>query len=303
MKLTNRFDLPETIARAIMRRNEMYNAGKVDTSVTQLISPPQIVLLRKKHLADLSRDVSEEFWALLGSGVHSILELGATSNMIVEERLFASIDGWRISGAIDVQEFHGDTIDITDYKTTSVYSLSGDDVKSEWQQQLNLYALLVELNKPDYRVNSLSICAILRDWSSSQAARDPFYPQAPLQMVNVPLWSQRKRLSYVRERIALHREARFAESLGEELPECTPDERWVKGDKWAVFKKGNKKALKVCPSEEEANAIMKEKGEGYFIEYRPGKSVRCFYCGVNSWCDQFKNMKKDDGELEEDTGV
>jgi hypothetical protein len=297
MKLTNLHGLPETISRAMIKRNEMYNAGKVDTSVTQLIQPPQITILRKKHFRELSRDMSEEFWALLGSGVHSILELGATENMVVEERLFATIDDWRISGAIDVQEFDGKYIDIFDYKTTSVYSVSGDEPKTDYVHQLNMYAMLVELNKPDYQVRNLNIVAVLRDWSGSQAKRDPFYPQAPIQVVPIPLWSRTRQLAFARERIVLHREARFAHDMDDDLPECSADERWVRGDKWAVMKGDNKKATKVFGTEAEALALIEEKGTGYSIDYRPGASTRCGYCGVADWCSQYARMSKD-GENE-----
>jgi len=294
MRTTNRHNLPETIQRALIKRDEMYNSGKVDTSVTQLIQPPQITILRKKHFREMTRDVSENFWALLGSGVHSILELGATDNMTVEERLFMSIDGWKISGAIDVQEIEGEYVDIIDYKNTSVYSLSGDDVKTEWVQQLNLYAMLVEANKPHLKVRSLKICAILRDWSSAQSKRDALYPEAPIQMVDVPVWSAMKREAYARERIALHREARFAESMEDALPECTPEDRWVKEDKWAVIKEGATKASRVFDNEEEAASYRDAKGSGFSIQHRPGKSTRCEYCGVADWCGQYAAMDKGD---------
>lgn len=302
MRYTNSAGIPETIRRALIKRNDQYNAGKVDTSVTQLIQPPQITLLRKQHFREMIKEAHEDFWALLGSGVHSILELGASENMIVEERLFATVDGWRISGALDVQEFFGDEVDISDYKTTSVYSVNGDEPKKEWVEQLNIYAFLLELNKPQFRVRSLNIIAILRDWSGAKAKADPLYPQFPIMPVVLPLWSKKKQLSFIRERIAHHRDARFAHEMGDTLPECTPEERWEKDSKWAVFKDGNKRALKVCSTEEEALDLVKEKGDNHYVEHRPGSSVRCQYCGCNPWCEQYKRIASD-GNVEGDTGV
>lgn len=294
MKTTNIFGLPETIARALVKQEEMYNAGKVDASVTQLIQPPQITILRKKHYKEMSRDVSENFWALLGSGVHYLLDLGRTEEMITEERLFLNIDGFTISGGIDVQEVEGNYTDIMDYKVTATYSVTNEQgSKDEWHNQLNLYALLVEANKATI-VRSLTICAILRDWSGAKAKVDPFYPQAPIQLIDIPVWSRAKRLAYARERIALHREARFNEAMQEPLPQCSREERWMKKEKWAVLKIGGKRAVKVCMSEEEAKALVEEKGDGYHIEYRPGVSTRCGYCGVSKWCDQFAAMDNKD---------
>lgn len=298
MKLTNIHGIPETIARALVKQEEMYNAGKVDASVTQLIQPPQITILRKKHFREMSRDLSDNFWALLGSGVHYLLDLGKTEDMITEERLFMEIDGFTISGGIDVQEVDGEFTDIIDYKVTATYSVtSGDGYKDEWVSQQNLYAMLVEANK-NTTVRSLAICAILRDWSGAKAKVDPFYPQAPIQMVDIPLWSRAKRLAYARERIALHRQARFNEAMGESLPECTRQERWMEREKWAVFKDGGKRAVKVFSSEEEARSLVEEKGDGYHIQYREGVSKRCAYCGCSKWCDQFAAMDNKDTDDE-----
>lgn len=299
MRLTNTSNLPETIVRALHRTNERYNAGEVDSSVTQLIQPPRINILRKKHYADMTRDVADEFWALLGSGVHYMLEQGATANMIVEERLYMNIDGWRISGAIDVQEVDGNFVDITDYKVTSTYSvLKRGEPKREWVEQLNLQAMLVEANKP-LRVRSLSICAVLRDWSSADAKRDPMYPQAPVVVVPLPLWTKDQQLDYARERVEAHRRAAFDDEMGNTLDECTPADRWVKGDKWAVTKKGGKRAVKIFDNPGDAITLANTNKE-YEIVLRPGKSTRCGYCGVKFWCDQYQSsIKPVEGEEEE----
>lgn len=297
MRTSNNYGLPETIVRALVKQEEAYNAGSVDASVTTLIQPPQITILRKKHIHEMVRDVSENFFALLGSGVHYLLDLGKTENMITEERLYMEIDGFRISGAIDVQEVDGEFIDIIDYKVTAVYSVTGDEPKPDWVAQQNIYAMLVEANK-NMTVRSLSICAILRDWSSSQARADPFYPQAPIMMVEIPIWSATKRLAYVRERIALHRQARFNEALGEPLPECTREDRWMRKETWAVMKEGGKRAVKVFSSQKEADALVDEKGKGYYVDYRGGISVRCNYCGCKNFCQQYAAMGNKDDEDE-----
>lgn len=295
MRIENKHGIPDTIIRAMIKQNAMYDAGAVDSSVTQLIQPPRITILRKKHFKEMVRDVTEEFWALLGSGVHHLLELGATDDMITEERLYMNIDGWRISGAIDVQQINGNSIDIVDYKVTSTYSIQKDgSAKPEWEEQLNLHTLLVHANKPDMTVRKLSICAILRDWSGATARRDPFYPQAPIQMIPIPVWSNHRQMEYVRDRIGLHRQARFDAEMDNPLPECTKYDRWMKQEKWAVFKTGNKRASKVFAVEAdakemcEAQALVAKKGEKYHVEYRPGASTRCQYCGVKTWCDQYQ---------------
>lgn len=292
MEQTNRHGLPDTIVRAIRKQNELYNAGNVHSSVTGLIQPARISQLRRKHFKEMSKDASEEFYALLGSGVHHIVELGAGPNMVVEERLFMEVDGFRWSGAIDVQEMvEENVIDIIDYKVTSTYSL-GNEPKADWINQLNLHSLLIRHNKPHLRVRGLYICAVLRDWSSGMAKNDPTYPRAPIQMVPIPQWSVGNQMKYLRSRIEDHRKAQFADEMDEELEECSEEDRWVRESRWAVVKKGGKRASKVTEDEAEARAYAAAKGKDYHVEYREGVSTRCGYCGVSAWCSQFAAMQK-----------
>ncbi len=72
MKLTNKFDTPDAIVAAI--EADPYTKDGADFSVTELISPPQIRRLWKKHHEDISIDVRDEVWKLLGKGVHAALE-------------------------------------------------------------------------------------------------------------------------------------------------------------------------------------------------------------------------------------
>ena len=69
---------------------------------------------------------------------------------VVEERLFAEVDDWVISGAIDLQRSESDgTITILDYKCTSVGSVIFG--KIEWVKQLNFYGWLAERITPTSR--------------------------------------------------------------------------------------------------------------------------------------------------------
>lgn len=299
MRVTNIHGVPETIERAMIKQQAQYDAGEVDSSVTSLIQPARISLLRKINLKEIVRDITEEFWALLGSGVHHLLELGATPNMIVEERLFMDIDGWRISGAIDVQEVHMNEVDIIDYKVTSTYSITMDEEpKMDWVAQLNLQALLIEANKP-MRVRKMHICAILRDWSASEIGRRQNYPISPIVMVPIPIWTKDEQLEYARSRIASHRRARFDHAMGNEIEYCTNEDRWMRNEKWAVIKKGGKRAFKVFDNPAEAAELVESTGNLYDIQYRAGKSTRCQYCGVSSFCSQYQNViskeETDDG--------
>lgn len=301
MKVTNRHGLPDIIARATQKVKDSYDRGKVDRSVTQLIMPPRIDLLRKANYRELSIDLSEELWSVLGSAVHHIMTIGANQNQIVEERLFASFDGWRLSGAIDLQEIYDDHIEISDYKVCATYqiTMNDGDAKDEWVRQLNIYKWLVETvkGKP---VTKLTIVPILRDWQRAQTG-DLTYPQAPIIKVDVPVWTTERIEAYLHERINLHRTAEFMFEIGEELPDCTPEERWERGAKWAVKKKAEaKRAYRTVLTEADADALMATMEGKPVKEFRPGKSHRCDFCGVASWCSQYQRSGQFDQNGEHD---
>jgi hypothetical protein len=300
VKLTNKYNLPDTIIRGARMMNDRYDRGEVRRSVTQLINPPRIDILRKLHYKDMETDISDNWWSLFGSAVHYILEIGADDNMVVEERFFAEIDGWPVSGMADLQEYHPDgTGSLSDYKTTTAFVVMKNDEKVEWVAQLNMLAYLAHLN--GRKINNLKVVCIIRDWQRSTAAADPSYPIAPIITIPIPLWPVSRQKEFMEERVRLHREGEMLMDLGEPLPECTAEERWQKDDKWAVLKKGAKRAARVHDDEETALLDADARGKAYAVEYRPGKSVRCAgnYCQVAPWCDQWARMKQessDDGE-------
>jgi len=158
MKITNKFGVPETLVSLASR--EYYSKGKSDYSVTEIISPPRIQVLRRKHKAEMEQDVSDMLWSLLGSALHVVAERGQTEGHITEERLFTEVDGVVLSGAIDLQKVSDTGITITDYKFTSAWSLRQD--KMDWQAQQNIYAWMVQKEKKMH-VESVQICALIRD--------------------------------------------------------------------------------------------------------------------------------------------
>ena len=287
MKITNKHGVPETLV-ALASRN-YYSKGKSDYSVTEIISPPQIQVLRRRHWEEMEQDVSEMLWSLLGSALHVVAERGQAEGHITEQRLAVAVDDVLLSGAIDLQHDDGEEITITDYKFTSAWALRQD--KFEWEAQQNIYAWLVWKAK-GRPVKSVRICALVRDWSRREAQIKPDYPQAPIQVIELPLWPLEKTEAYIRERIDLHREAKVRGDWGEDLPPCTEDDRWIRETSYAVKKEGRKTAVRVFDNEDAAKVLADEvKG---FVEIRKGEAVRCTgnFCGVNQWCKQYQSTTK-----------
>jgi len=228
-------------------------------------------------------------WSLFGTALHNILEHGKGDNHIVEERVFADVDGMKISGAIDLQEVEEDGVILSDYKTTSAWVVMNE--KDDWHNQLNCYAYLLYKAK-GVTVKKLQIVAIVRDWSARDAKAKETYPQAPIVVIDIPLWSFEKIEQYVKTRIGLHTEALFDSDTDEEMAECTPDEMWEKPTTYAVKKDGGVRAKSVHATFQEATMALPP--SGYKIEVREGERTRCAnYCQVNQFCSQYQTFLKE----------
>jgi len=292
MIITNKYNLPQTFVN-IMRR-PTYTKGKANLSATELINSPRIVQLRKLHEDKIETDVTEMVWSIFGTAIHGVLEHGKDENHLVEERLHTEIDGWKISGAIDLQIVNEDgSITINDYKTCAAWSVMNE--KIDWEYQLNIYAWLVERVKKT-PVSKLEIVAIIRDWNRRDVVSKAGYPDAPIKVVPIQLWPFDHREKFIQEQITLHSNALFELETGAELPHCTPDQMWEKATTYAVKKIGGIKARNVCATQEEAAGKIAEYGKDYEIEVRPGERTRCAnFCSVRDFCSQWKEYEAQKG--------
>ena len=285
MKITNKCNLPEPIVNALNKPT--YTKGGAHMSATELLSPPRMVQLRIANADAIEMDAADMVWALFGTAIHGVLEHGQGDDHIVEQRLNTVIDGWEISGAIDLQTVKESSIGISDYKTTGVWAVMNE--KKEWEYQLNIYAWLVERVKKS-PVDSLEIVAIIRDWKRWESEVKKDYPDAPIKTIPITLWPYEEREKFVRQRIHVHADAMFQYQTGGDLPLCTADEMWEKPTVWAVKKPGAARAKSLHYTESDA---IKAAGEDLEIELRPGERTRCAnYCNVRDFCDQWKAFNK-----------
>lgn len=280
MIITNKYNLPEVLVR--FAQGKHYSRGDAHRSVTQLINSPRIVALEERHHEELEQDISDVLFSLLGTATHYILDkYSDESTVIREQRMFATVNGWRISGAMDRQEITAAGRIIEDWKVTSVYAVMNE--KIDWEYQLNCYAFLVRL--AGHRVCKLMINAVIRDWAKRNVGKVEGYPPAPLHQIEIPLWTFEEQEAFVKERIALH-----AATVMDDPPLCTPDERWMKPSTWAVQKPGAKRALKVFLVESEAQEMVVGKKD-LEVVHRPGVNTRCLnFCRVRQFCDFGKQL-------------
>lgn len=274
--LTNVHALPAAIVAAV--QNDPYTGGG-DISVTKLIDAPQRRVLWSKHHDHIVEDVSERIWSLLGQAVHHILERAETGAK-VEERLFAEVEGWVLSGQFD--RLHLGDKTLQDYKVTTVYKKDGSET---WTQQLNVLRWLAYQN--GYEVDHLEIVAIFRDWRKTDADRKSDYPPAAVHVIPVETWPLDVTEVFIKDRIHKHQAAR-----GGMLTPCTSEERWYSGTKYAVIKPGNKKAYRVWDETPPAEEIP----EGFVVQERPGEFKRCqHYCDVAAFCPQWQAAQQEAG--------
>ena len=139
----------------------------------------------------------------------------------------------------------------------------------------------------------LRIIAILRDWKRRDAETKDDYPESPIMIVDIPMWTEQQQDEYMEERIRIHQEAELRQLSGEPLPPCSDHERWKKEDSYAVRKKTNKRALRVFSCMDDANDFVKANSleKDHVVDLRQGVATRCDqnWCRVAEWCDQYQS--------------
>ena len=270
--LTNDYKAPQAIVNAI--QNDPYTKDGADFSITELIKPPQIRRLWKKHEDKIIVDVREEIWKLLGKGVHAAIEQ-ADSEGTKEQRFHAEHDGVTISGAIDLIEDDGS---VTDYKVTSTYSVQ-KGLKEDWEKQLNLYAWLLRQN--GITATKLNIVCICRDWVRSRVGKYN-YPESMVVVLSVPMWRDGRQDDYVDQRIRVHTQ--------EATIPCTPEERWARGAYQVnPMHSGGGKPRSFDTMREATDYINKQKTGTFKVVDGNAKYIRCeSWCEVADFCPQWK---------------
>lgn len=284
MKITNAEGLPEVLVRAI-KANWYTGMGEQRfASVTQLIKPTKLTVLEMRHNQEISQEASDLIWSLLGSAIHKVLEAGEDKNSLSEERVSALVNNARITGGVDLYE---DGI-ITDFKFIGTWAYHSASRKAEWEKQLNMYAYLYR--ELGFEVKALQILAIFRDWSKRRTESEASYPRQ-VEVLPVELWPNPQTKSFIEARVLELKEALL---LPDDLiPACSPAERWQSETQYAVFKTGGKRALKVFPTQSEAEALIREHKDApqLGIVIREEQPKRCLdYCPVKNFCHYHREL-------------
>jgi hypothetical protein len=295
MQLTNNLRLPDALV-ALFAEDD-YTRGDADYSVTGLLSPPRVLQLKQRHDEELTEDVVDRIPSQLGTLLHKAAHESAKrlahDGVLAEERFYvarrvANGAEVRISGQMDHILVDETSEELTDYKFPSVSSLqiklTRPGALMEWTEQVNLYALILRENY--IPVRTARIIATGLGWTAGMAARGT---HPPTQTVAIPidLWPVEQQEAFLMSRLEAH--AAAAALADEDLPLCTPAERWVAPTKYAVMKPGRKSAVRVTEFKAEAEMLLSE-NEGWWLDERIGGSRRCtLWCAVGraGLCNQW----------------
>ena len=284
MKITNKNNLPLPVYEALLWDPEYIPVEK-RYSVSDLLAPIQETILKRKHWGEIEEDASGMIWALFGQGVHAALEGGVfdkegkiKSHVLFSEKKWEyDFGGCTVVGKADLVCKENGKIVLYDYKVTSVWGIVFNSQNEAWRRQLNLYNWLL-YKCEGIKADRLRVFAIIRDWSKRRSIAEKDYPKSQTAVLDFPICKFEKIEKFVKEKLEL--------LCAKKIIDCTEEEKWAKPDRWAVKKKGKKRALRVLDSKEDAERYIHNSGGGY-IEFRKGENGKCAnYCVAAPFCEQ-----------------
>lgn len=305
--------------RATLREAErMKYAPKPVYSVTELLSPPYQLRLAKEYGDSLEIEAERLLWTMYGSAAHVVARLGAGTGR-AEERLTYEGKSAVVTGAADLVELEIGPATIIDYKFVKKWlimmarpdwqerairticrypsspnlwpALPGDSIE-HYAMQVNLYAWLLARN--GVAVERAELVVAFKDWSASELARnrDGRYPPKDWARYSIPLLPPDVVGAFAAARVQLLN--KYMSAPIENVPPCSPEERWTRDECFAVVVDGRTRALKLFPVERDEEAARSAAqaaasafaaSKGARVEHRVGARVRCAeYCDVARVC-------------------
>ena len=291
--LTNNLNLPQPFVSAATSNHQPTDKRY---SVTTVLGSTCEAVLWRRHGEEVDTDVSDMAWLIFGSAVHQILENAQeTDTQLKENKLVVDVgNGYELSGIFDLYDDATGTV--TDYKTCSVWKVTYGEF-DDWRRQTLLYCWM--LRQIGFDARRGEIVALIKDHSKRKARFEKGYPQHPVYRIG---WDFTEEDMAEAQTLVLDwfQEVDRQEALeDDELVTCTDEQRWRKGDSWAVYKDGTKRAVRVLSDPDEAaelrDALERRTGRPHHVEFREGEDAKCEgYCEVRKWCPYWKaKLEKD----------
>lgn len=302
MKIRNDLGMPDHAFKAICKLQQRSAAPELDyIGVGSLLGAPLTRFLFTRYFDDIEFSVADTMNAIQGQLGHLLFDK-VESRTMTEVSLEASMDGFLIRGRLDY--YDPDTLTIGDTKFRQVNSVLARNIAKDdyLERQLNVYRWLAHQN--GMIAEQLQGDIYINGWVRYKAYDSFNYPKAPYVKIKVPLWNMEFAESFIRERLAAHdlpairllRDIRKGFETGPaamkrldalmlDIPICTEKERFTAKSKWAVMKEGQKKAVKLFESREDAVASGLISSVKHSLVERKGGNIKCmYYCDVKPFC-------------------
>lgn len=289
MKIVNNSGVPEVLFNALKHNWYTGEGEKRDWSVTELLDPVKVSILKKRYDDDIEKDALENLWSLMGSAMHIVLEKGSMDKehlgLLVEKRLGMDILGKHITGGMDIYDQKDKCI--IDFKFQTVWNwIYLDDHIDNLKFQLNAYRILLKAN--GYDVEKMKVIFVFRDWREYEISRIRDYPDTQFKELDIEVIPDEEMMKLLEEKVA--NLEKYKDTPDDEIPICSKEERWQKEDSWKIMYKN--KAIKTFYTEQEAIDFVNEKHYGE-IRYTQEMPKRCpKYCAGRDYCNFYLNEIK-----------
>lgn len=319
MKITNKADLPLSIAVWLLNDNYDYSVDPNHVSVTSLIKPLRSIVLSRRLPPQPDMDLIDRVPSRLGTAIHESVEdawkssklpnilstLKGLFNLSTDKKIILNPDKviddiypiymerrsskkfgkYTVSGKFDFV-YNGR---LEDFKSTSVWKWIFQSGVKDFTAQASMYRYL---NQDIITEDLFRITYIFTDWSATKALQDRDYPKTRIITKLYPLAPVKEVEEFIQNRLnAIDHLQNAAENL---LPVCTKEELWQKDAIWKYYKNPAKisRSTKNFDNKAEAHQRLHSDGNvGTVIEY-PGKVVRCNYCSAATVCNQRAQYEK-----------
>lgn len=284
MITTNNEHLPEAFVNFVsnVRHNQ-----KGSVSATTLLQGDKQIILYDRHFDELTQDAADLVWASFGTAFHAIMEK-QHDDSFKEEYFETPVEDWKVTGRVDRYDMRNKVIE--DWKTASVWKVIKGDFK-DWKAQGLTYAWL--MRQAGLEVDKCRFIALLKDHSKAEAKKKGDYPKKPVYIYefDVTIADLLETEKRIKEKI---KSITGSYKLGDDdIPPCSPEERWETQPKWAIMKEGRKSAVKLCDTLEEAETLASSLDDKHWIQERPGESKKCAdYCPCAEFCNFYKDKVK-----------
>lgn len=320
MKLTNKNNLPLSIAIWLAHDSYEYSDDPYQISATSLLKPIKQLVLAKRN-APKEMDVMDLYNVRIGTAIHDSIENAwlngfskaadalalpehikqricinnapqGLQNLIpvnLEHRASKKIGKWTVTGKFDTC-IEGQ---LEDNKSITYWGYKSKSNIPDYQMQGGIYRWLNEylVTAPTIQINYF-----IKDWRKSETYKDSMYPTLPIQVEHYPLPSLADTEFFIKDK--LYQIEKYMDVPEEQMPPCSDKELWRTDPVYKYYKKpGSPRSTANRSTMAEAIAVMQENNNVGEIVTVPGKVKRCLYCSAMPYCKQ-KDAYLLDGSLE-----